>query len=52
MSEGDTCVQVIIPTENAGKMIGKGGEVIRALSEETNTTVRVEFLWHVDSYFE
>lgn len=37
--EGQTCKHIIIPWANAGKLIGKGGEAIRKLNEETHTIV-------------
>lgn len=33
------CEQVIIKYESAGRLIGKGGQTIKSISEETSTMV-------------
>lgn len=33
------CEQIIIKYENAGRLIGKGGQTIKSISEETGTMV-------------
>ena len=37
--EGDVGKFLVIASPDAGKLLGKGGEMIRKLSEETNTVV-------------
>ena len=39
--QGVYSAQVIFPYDASGKLFGKGGENIRKLNEETNTTVGV-----------
>ena len=38
--EGEVCKQIVIPWGNAGKLIGKGGETIRRMNEDTHTNAR------------
>lgn len=35
--EGEVCKHIIIPWGNAGKLIGKGGETIRRMNDDTHT---------------
>ncbi|KAK8821857.1 hypothetical protein WA556_002302, partial [Blastocystis sp. ATCC 50177/Nand II] len=39
--EGEVCKQIVIPWGNAGKLIGKGGETIRRMNEDTHTNISI-----------
>ena len=39
--EGCCCKHLIIDASEAGKLLGRGGETIRTINEETNTTVMI-----------
>lgn len=41
VEEGDVCEYLIIPTSEAGKLLGVGGESIKNLRNETNTNVHL-----------
>lgn len=45
--EGDVCKILVIAAAEAGKLLGKGGETIRKLNEETKTTVLTNPLFEV-----
>ena len=41
------CEQIIIKYENAGRLIGKGGQTIKSISEETGTMVSFPLWFHL-----
>ena len=51
--EGDVGKYLVIASPDAGKLLGKGGEMIRKLSEETNTVVcSLSSFLLLDSHFQ